>query len=219
MSIPGFRAEVTIYRSSITYRAAWTSGEALGLGVDPQFIAALERGGAVFPAACTACSSDISFPTGCSKECFDKFGNSTGQQACSGCANACAGGRFCNGICRDIKNDRNNCGACGNVCPPGVSCVNGACGCPPGQITCSGKCTSTNVDPKNCGACGIVCGTGQICQDGRCVEANCRVFCSTWNSCIQKCGPWPPDSIGAAGCWKDCLVGETSCLNSTCANV
>lgn len=34
----------------------------------------------------------------------------------------------CDGLtCTDTSSDTNNCGACGNVCPGGYSCTNGAC--------------------------------------------------------------------------------------------
>ena len=42
----------------------------------------------------------------------------------------CADGFInCGGTCTDV-NDVNNCGGCGNVCPSGDQCVNGACTCP-----------------------------------------------------------------------------------------
>src|SRR5262249_31179576 len=36
----------------------------------------------------------------------------------------------CNGACVDLNSDQNNCGACGNVCPAGQECVDGACKSP-----------------------------------------------------------------------------------------
>jgi VWD domain-containing protein len=34
----------------------------------------------------------------------------------------------CDGGCADLQNDAANCGACGNVCAPGVACTAGSCG-------------------------------------------------------------------------------------------
>jgi hypothetical protein len=58
---------------------------------------------------------------------------SLAEQACSN-DNAVVGGECAPGLtecalrCVDLANDPNNCGACGNVCPPNVSCVGGVCG-------------------------------------------------------------------------------------------
>jgi hypothetical protein len=34
----------------------------------------------------------------------------------------------CNGTCINPLTSSKNCGSCGNVCPAGVSCHDGACG-------------------------------------------------------------------------------------------
>jgi hypothetical protein len=215
MSMPGFSAEATIYRSTMIYQAAWASGEAAGSGVDPaNFISMLPNGGICAP-VCDPCDSDVHSRTGCSQTCTARDCTEF-TRLCHGCSNPCEGGQFCGGICTDTSSDRNNCGGCGNVCPPGVSCHNGSCGCLPGQTNCSGTCRDTTNDPQNCGACGNACGVGKVCQDGTCVEANCRVFCSTWNSCNQTCGQWPP-GLGNSQCWLNCLSPVIDCLNSTCA--
>ena len=58
---------------------------------------------------------------------------------------------ICNGACVDITTDPNNCGGCGNVCPAGQDCVNGACQSP--------RCAAPTTD------CGGVwcCNPGMLC--------------------------------------------------------
>ena len=55
------------------------------------------------------------------------------------CGCLVAGQRRCNGTCVDTRTDRQNCGACGNVCLPGKVCSGGKC-CPKGTINCNGSC-------------------------------------------------------------------------------
>ena len=47
----------------------------------------------------------------------------------------------CNGACVDLNSDQDNCGGCGNVCPAGQDCVDGACQsprCAPPTFDCGG---------------------------------------------------------------------------------
>ncbi|AKV00301.1 hypothetical protein AKJ09_06964 [Labilithrix luteola] len=55
------------------------------------------------------------------------------------------------------SNDPKNCGACGNECAPGVSCIEGKCGCDPGMVDCGGTCVDVRNNDWNCGACGNFC--------------------------------------------------------------
>jgi hypothetical protein len=55
------------------------------------------------------------------------------------CGCLVAGQRHCNGVCVDRLTDRQNCGACGNVCRPSKTCSLGKC-CPKGTINCNGVC-------------------------------------------------------------------------------
>lgn len=74
---------------------------------------------------------------------------------------------ICNGNCKDLQTDENNCGACSNPC--GVA-----------QTCCDGVCKNLNTDESNCGTCGNVCGAGQTCCSGVCKNlqadpANCGI--------------------------------------------
>lgn len=81
----------------------------------------------------------------------------------------CSVGLCCGGICGDLSNNPNHCGACGTVCPGGC-CQNSTCclNCGSGETDCNGACINLNADANNCGACGNVCPSGQICFSGGC---------------------------------------------------
>lgn len=90
-----------------------------------------------------------------------------GDETCSGDPNDYC----CRAGCRDLSNDPENCGSCGNecgpneVCRPGGMCGLGVCACPgePDGGTCETEaalrccpgtgCTDVDEDPHNCGAC------------------------------------------------------------------
>jgi endo-1,3(4)-beta-glucanase len=106
--------------------------------------------------------------------------------ALAGCssssATSCSSGLLdCGGACVDPRLDAGHCGACGNACPAGLSCLSGACAlaCPAGQVACGGACVDPLTDATFCGASGdctgalggTTCGTGQACVGGTCTPA------------------------------------------------
>jgi hypothetical protein len=82
-----------------------------------------------------------------------------------------AGMTNCNGYCRDLTSDSQNCGACGITCLSGQSCQKGQCSasCASGLIWCNGVCRNLYMDSANCGSCGVSCGAGASCQNGVCM--------------------------------------------------
>ncbi len=70
----------------------------------------------------------------------------------------------CDGVCRLLDWDHNNCGTCGNVCGPDTVCDGGVCTeCPPGLTVCTdlgsgyAYCADLMSDWQSCGACGNYC--------------------------------------------------------------
>ncbi len=104
----------------------------------------------------------------------------------AGAAVSCAPNVLCGSICVNTSKDQDNCGACGNVCPPGDLCSLGKC-CPCGSVNCGGVCTDVWHDPSNCGKCGKHCRHGQTCISGKCVTQYTS-GCSTASDCGVSTG-------------------------------
>src|SRR5262249_44845244 len=107
----------------------------------------------------------------------------------------------CNGICRNLQTDAANCGACGNACPMGHQCVQGACkgnGCGQGLTQCGNACVNLQTDAANCGACGQACAQGQQCTQGNCVQQGCgQGLTQCGNACVDLNSD--PQNCGACG--------------------
>jgi hypothetical protein len=76
------------------------------------------------------------------------------------------------GICYDLQNFHDRCGACTTACVADTQwCTKGNC-CPTGQAFCGTSCIDVLSDPSNCGSCGNVCGSGSpVCSNGACTTA------------------------------------------------
>lgn len=160
----------------------------------PAPFATCDSFGAIPEYACsTNTSNDVDNCGSCGKKCLAGAPNLFFERACVNgtCQPFCQQGHSdCNGIpddgCEsDPLTDSNNCGICGNACPSGVACVEGKCGCPPGQTACDGVCVETAYDDNNCGACGTRCADNQPdagplpphmfygCDQGACTVPKC----------------------------------------------
>jgi hypothetical protein len=75
----------------------------------------------------------------------------------------------CGSKCVNLKKNANHCGACGNHCGSGNTCVAGSCqpSCPAPQVRCGSACVDTTSTTTDCGACGHDC-LGGACTDGVC---------------------------------------------------
>ena len=117
---------------------------------------------------------------------------------------------LCNGThCADLKSDESACGKCGIVCPAGLSCFNGTCGCLAGETLCGGRCVDTSFDQNNCGKCGDSCPGGQYCSNGGCTCATGNILCN--GTCIDK----NFDDNNCGKCGNACPSG-TTCSTGAC---
>lgn len=81
----------------------------------------------------------------------------------------CADGEsVCSKSCVDLQVDDANCGKCGNVCPKGTACKDGACDCLMAvEAYCGDKCVDIFTSADHCGGC------DHSCQGGSCVGGLC----------------------------------------------
>lgn len=136
------------------------------------------------------------------------------------CQKHCQSSICCDGTCVDVITDRNNCGACGNVCGAGQYCFNTQCTpCenPLALCTIAGQeqCVNLQTDRDNCGSCGNLCPRSPTeprrdfyCEAGQCkcsgvVCANGTCCPSDFNVCVA----------GGAGC---CPTNYHSCNDGRC---
>ncbi len=140
----------------------------------------------------------------------------------------------CNGVAADAcevnTNSPNNCGGCGNVCPPlphaSVDCPVGACAigaCDQGFGNCDGDAQNgceasltTNVD---CGACGVPCAfpnAASSCAAGSCALVACNPgFANCDGDAQNGCEPSPCADGGHCVVGADCAGGV--CQAGVCA--
>jgi hypothetical protein len=81
----------------------------------------------------------------------------------------CCGSRRGKKQCVLIDSSKNNCGACGNVCPKDRICKGGTCVCPYPTVECDGECVYLTDDHDHCGRCGHQCASNRVCLGGECV--------------------------------------------------
>ncbi len=169
----------------------------------------------------------------------------TDSNNCGACGNVCPAGQGCNGVgvctetcatsagftpcttgggtqyCANLTQDPNNCGACGNVCATGQSCVTSKCTCPANDPSLCGTspnqfCTNENDDPANCGACGTICPTG-----GGCLSGACACPLASPDVCVTApnaiCTNTQTDDKNCGSCGTVCAAGK-SCVAGACAS-
>ncbi|MFW5967155.1 MAG: MXAN_6577-like cysteine-rich protein, partial [Persicimonas sp.] len=119
----------------------------------------------------------------------------------------------CDGQCRDLDNDPEHCGACGETCDEGQVCAAGECtsSCGDQLSECDGACRDLENDPRNCGACGEACDDDQVCRAGECASS-----CSDGQEqCDGQCRDLDSDSNHCGSCGNACAPG-TGCVHGQC---
>jgi len=184
-------------------------------------------------AGCTDVETD---PNNCSQCGFAcPAGNTCVQGNCTPPA-SCNGGPLCTGLeqccksgCADIDTDPNNCGGCGNPCPPKFTCAAGMCTPPAScnggpvctgvQQCCPTGCSNVDTDPQNCGQCGTICGPGSTCVGGTCQTpptCNGGPLCTNGEQCCAAgCTNTQTDPKNCSQCGLACPVGDT-CVGGVC---
>lgn len=152
-------------------------------------------------------------PCANSRTCVTHTDCQSGLCSAGVCSTCPTGQTVCNGTCRTLSRDVNNCGACGTVCPSfanGTSaCVNGVCTgtCNTGFANCNGNAgdgCETNIASSisNCGACGNVCSVAN--GSAVCVNGQCQV--GTCNAGFANC-----NGSAADGCETNLATSSTNC--------
>jgi hypothetical protein len=130
----------------------------------------------------------------------DPLNGGGGAPPAAGCD---AGLTDCGGVCAYLSTDRNNCGACGNVCPQGdAECHEGVCAvsCFPGQSNCDGYCVNIEDNDLHCGACYNACPAGT-----RCIGTTCEVGCAPAElNCNGVCANTQYDQNHCGACGNVC---------------
>ncbi|MFO0602792.1 MAG: MXAN_6577-like cysteine-rich protein [Polyangiales bacterium] len=137
----------------------------------------------------------------------------------------------------DTRTDNVNCGACGNACPAGQVCSNGACAatCAAPLTRCTDasaadrragdSCANTANDPANCGRCGAACNLDHVavhaCTAGACAVVRCAAgYADCDGDPANGCEVHTRDDSNNCGaCGRACSVpnGAAGCDNGACA--
>ncbi|WP_437512576.1 MXAN_6577-like cysteine-rich protein [Sorangium sp. So ce1099] len=119
----------------------------------------------------------------------------------------------CDGVCVALASDPDNCGACGDECSAGESCVNGACE-GPAQGGGAGGGAGGPEDNAAGGSGGGVpdCGGERTMErcDGVCVDT--RTDPDHCGKCGEQCDPGR--ACAGSLCQRTCLEGFTDCAGS-----
>ncbi len=107
---------------------------------------------------------------------------------------------LCSATCVDTNTSAENCGSCGNECPPNFSCVNGSC-----------RCTTECCSDNDCSGFEQCSSGGQcVCNDSCCTADDCpgNEICTNRRHCV--------DPATACGDSCDCPPGLSCSQTGSC---
>lgn len=155
---------------------------------------------------------DSAYADQCNGGVCDCAGQSDTVESCDsyGARNGFVRTACCTDGCKDLANDRDNCGECGFACGPDEVCSDGLCRCGDtrsptpgstacnstiGEACCGDACRNVRNNANHCGGCGLRCGragTPETCVAGACTCSSDAATPASGPACrggAPFCGP------------------------------
>jgi hypothetical protein len=141
---------------------------------------------------CASCTTQCAAPTNAVPECTS--GSCT--WSCAAGFGDCDGVKS-NGCEKDLRSDKNNCGACGVQCTNGVS-----------PACCDGNCVDLDSSTAHCGSCDAACTAGPNVSSTACAAGHCTITCAANHlDCDGDC------QTGCECTGGPCADAATTCLS------
>ncbi len=169
------------------------------------------------------CNSASPSPVACAQgeACCPSGGCSAAGCSCG--AGSCGAPNTCcdpaSGLCVDLQDSDDHCGACGTSCATPLHCTGGACSCngqvcSPGNACCTGGanpgCADLTSSTVNCGTCDNACVLNEQCAAGvcRCGSANGPTCATGQICCGSQCVNANTDFMNCGACGNQCHPNE-----------